>query len=123
MNYTNRSNQSNLTGSDVLDIRRLHDKEGYNDAQLARQFGVSRKAIYNIVERNTWKDVPDPVAVRGFTGYSVYPDGRVFSESRRSFLSTIQRSSGAAVRITAKNGTRQTVAVSTLLQKAGYTTA
>jgi DNA-binding XRE family transcriptional regulator len=122
MNYNQISKQSNLTGSDVLDIRRLHDEDGLNDAQLARQFSVSRKAIYNIVERNTWKDVPDPALVRGFTGYSVYPDGRVFSNIRRSFLTPIQRSTGEAVRITAKDGSRKTVSVSTLLKQAGYYT-
>ena len=118
MNYSEtQSSHSALTGSKVLDIRRLHDVENYNDAQLARQFGVSRKAIYNIVERKTWSDVPEPTTVRGFRDYIVYPDGRVLSKATGEFISTIERASGPAVRIRTSNGTRTTVAVSDLVQK------
>lgn len=111
------SNHSTLTGSKVLDIRRLHDEEGYNDAQLARQFSVSRKAIYNIVERKTWTDVPTPTTVRGFKDYTVYPDGRVFSKATNAFISPITRSSGPAVRIRTSGGKRTTVPVSNLIER------
>ena len=117
MNFRNTSNQSALTASDVLDIRHLHDDNGVNDAQLARQYGVSRKAIYNIVNRKTWTSVPTPTSVRGFSGYSVYPDGRVLSKATGEFLSTINRASGPAVRLRQANGRRTTVPVASLINK------
>ena len=117
MNFNERaSNHSSLTGSQVLDIRRLYT-EGNNDTRLANQFGVSRKAIYNIVNRKTWNNVPDPTTVRGFKDYVVYPDGRVFSKSTGDVISTIARTSGAVVRIRTSGGNRKTVLVSSLVQK------
>lgn len=115
MNFRKTSNQSTLTASDVLDIRRLHDTEGFNDAHLARIYNVSRKAIYNIVERKTWATVPNPVSVRGFSGYSVFPDGRVMSKATGEFLRTIERASGPAVRLRQANGSRKTIAVESLV--------
>jgi hypothetical protein len=116
MNFRNTSTQSSLTASDVLDIRRLHDNEGFNDAHLGRIFNVSRKAIYNIVNRKTWTQVPNPVSVRGYGNYSVYPDGRVLSKATGEFLSTIHRTSGPAVRLRKANGSRTTVAIESLLR-------
>jgi hypothetical protein len=111
------STQSHLTATDVLEIRRLHDEEGMNDAELARQFAVTRKAIYKIVNRLSWADVPAPRAARGFRGYTVYPDGRV-RNGRGQFLSTIDRATGPAVRVRTSSGERRTVPVQTLIQKA-----
>ena len=117
MNFNERaSNHSTLTGSQVLDIRRLYN-EGSNDTILANQFGVSRKAIYNIVNRNTWNNVPTPITVRGFKDYVVYPDGRVFSKATGDVISTITRTSGPAVRIRTSGGNRTTVPISSLVQK------
>ena len=117
MNFNEtQSNHSTLTGSKVLDIRRLYT-EGYNDTKLSKQFGVSRKAIYNIVNRNTWGKVPEPTTVRGFNDYVVYPDGRVYSKSTGEQISLIERVSGPAVRIRTTNGTRTTVPVSTLVKE------
>ena len=117
MNYSKRSTRSNLTASDVLDIRRLHDVEGLNDAELSRRYSVSRKAIYNIVNRKSWSDVPDPVSLRGYTSYSVYPDGRVFSNSTGKFLSPIGRVSGPAVKMISNTGVRRTMPVRSLVQR------
>lgn len=120
MDFTLTSNQSELTASDILDIRHMHDVEGYNDAELSREFGVTRKAVYNIVMRKTWKQVPTPMTVRGFGSYSVYPDGRVLSKATGVFMTQILRASGAAVRIRAANGIRTTVPVAMLLKKAKF---
>ena len=118
MNYTTPpSAHSSLTGSQVLDIRHLHDNEGLNDAELSRRFGVSRKAIYNIVERHTWDQIPSPTTVRGFKNYTVYPDGRVFSNTTGEQIAEIPRASGPAVRIRNSSGVRTTVPVSTLLER------
>jgi len=117
MNFNEKaSNHSSLTGSQVLDIRRLYT-EGNNDTRLANQFGVSRKAIYNIVNRKTWNNVPDPTTIRGFKDYVVYPDGRVFSKATGDVISTITRTSGPAVRIRTSGGKRTTMPISTLVAK------
>lgn len=121
MDYSATSNQSSLTASDILDIRRMHDVEGFNDAQLSREFGITRKAVYNIVERKTWKAVPAPTTVRGYGQYIVYPDGRVLSKSTGDFITSIARTSGPAVRIRAgRSSTRTTVPVATLMQRAKF---
>lgn len=117
MNFNQKlSNHSDLTGSKVLDIRRLY-ASGLGDTALSQQFGVSRKAIYNIVNRITWTDVPEPTTIRGFRDYVVYPDGRVFSKSTGDQISLIERVSGPAVRIRTSGGARTTVPVSSLIQK------
>ena len=117
MNFNEpQSRHSTLTGSQVLDIRRLR-AEGVSDTELAEQFNVSRKAIYNIVERFTWNNVPEPKTVRGFRDYTVYPDGRVFSKATGDQISAIKRSSGPAVRLRTSNGTRTTIGVNDLVKK------
>lgn len=115
-NFNKPSPRSGLTASDILDIRRLHDEEDYNDARLSRLFSVSRKTVYNIVNRKTWADVPQPSRARGFKNYTVYPDGRIYSEISGEFLTHIKRMSGSVVRLT-NNGVRHTVPVASLIQK------
>jgi len=118
MDYTTRSTRSNLSASQVLDIRRQHDVEGMNDAQLARLYGVSRKTIYDIEQRRTWRDVPRPVTVRGFKGYSVYPDGRVYSTAKGKFLAQAGRSKGGpVVQMNTSGGKRKLVSINSLVAK------
>ena len=116
MDYTATSGHSNLTASDILDIRRMY-ADGNSDSAIANAFGIHRKTVYNIVNRKTWREVPTPVKVRGFSNYQVYPDGRVFSTASQSFVKPLNRTYGQAVRIQKSNGERTTVPVSTLLQK------
>ena len=111
-----QSKHSTLTGSKVLDIRRLH-AAGTGDTGLAKTFDVSRKTIYNIVRRNTWKNLPEPVTVSGYKGYIAYPDGRVFSKATGKAIRTVAKSGGPAVKMTNMKGSRKTVLISTLLTK------
>jgi len=117
MDYTAKSIRSNLTGSQVLDIRRLLT-EGFNDRQLAKKYSVSRKAIYDIDRRRTWKEVRHPTTVAGFRGYQVYPDGRVFSVTKGVFLAQAKRALGPVVKLTNSRGYRKVVPVSALLNSA-----
>jgi hypothetical protein len=117
MNFNKESTRSGLTASDILDIRTLHDVHGKNDAMLGRLFGVSRKTIYNIVGRKTWKEVPDPVSIKGFKNYVLYPDGRVFSQTSMKFLNGMDRVAGMAYKLMTNKGERKTVVVSSLLKK------
>ena len=117
MNYSTRSTRSNLSATQVLDIRRLHDEEGYNDAQLSRLYNVSRKTIYDIEQRRTWGNVPAPVTVRGYKGYKVYPDGRVFSTVKGKFLAQASRLKTGPVVQMQTGGRRKIVSVSTLVNK------
>jgi len=119
MDYTTRSTRSNLSASEVLDIRRLHDADGFNDAELSRLFSVSRKTIYDIEQRITWRDVPQPVTVRGYKGYSVYPDGRIYSAAKGRFLAQAsRRSGGPVVQMNTSGGRRKVVSVNSLVSKA-----
>lgn len=118
MYFDTISARSNLSASQVLDIRRLHDVEGVNDAQLSRLYAVSRKTIYDIEQRRTWKHVPSPVIVRGYKGYSVYPDGRVYSTAKSRFLTQANRiKGGPVVQMNTSGGRRRLVSVNSLVAK------
>ena len=59
MSSGERNGQSILIPSQVLEIRKRHkfrDKEN-NASVLAREFGVSIKAIRHVVNRDTWKHI------------------------------------------------------------------
>lgn len=45
-----------VTKDDILEIRQRHNK-GESQADLAKDFGVTRQAIYLIVKRKNWKHV------------------------------------------------------------------
>lgn len=116
------SNQSRLTASDVLDIRRLAsetDESGnrvYNDADLSREFGVSRKAIYNIRNRYTWNHVPEPRSIRAASGYVAFPDGRIMSKSTGNFIKVDARNGRTpTVRLTGSSGRRVSMNVQDIL--------
>lgn len=44
-----------LTENEVKEIRQQYGEQSYN--QLARQFGVDKKSIINVVKRRTWKHI------------------------------------------------------------------
>jgi hypothetical protein len=120
MNYSTTVSRAGLTGSDVMDIRYLHDTVGLNDAQLSRMYSVTRKAIYNIVTRKVWRQIPEATVVKGFTNYVVFPDGRVLSKATGTFITAMQRTTGPVVRIRNSKGARTTVPVATLLKSAKF---
>jgi len=47
-----------LSDEDVLTIRRLHNPQKRNGAEIARLFGLHRTNVYTIVRRKTWKHLP-----------------------------------------------------------------
>lgn len=123
------SSQSELTASEVLDIMHLAskvEKDGtrtYSDAYLGRCYDVSRKAVYNIRNRYTWRHVPSPATLKSYPGYTVFPDGRVYSKDKEQFLTTLKRSNGPAVRVRSATGKRGTVLVKDMVKNAfGSTT-
>ncbi len=48
---------SKLSESDVVDIRELHDVEGFSQTTLACAFGVTHVAIWRIVRGKRWAHV------------------------------------------------------------------
>ncbi len=48
---------SKLTGENVQEIRALYTQVGVTQGMLARQFGVSRNTIANIVNWETWQNM------------------------------------------------------------------
>lgn len=115
MNKVAKGTRTKLTQSDVLDMRRYHDEEGMDDAHIGRIFSVSRATVYDVVNRRTWAHVPDPVPAKGYKGYRVYPDGRIYSEASKSFMATVKGNITPSVRLKAPNGKRRTVSVATLV--------
>jgi hypothetical protein len=93
---------------------------GLPQTQIAEQVGVHRKTVYDIVERNTWNHVPDPVRAYGYPDYLVFPDGRIYSSVSDQFITARQRSDGEqTVRIRNSRGQRVTTTVSALVAR-GY---
>jgi hypothetical protein len=48
-----------LTAEQVRDIRRLYDKGGVRQIDLAARYGVSQRAISLVVRRETYKDIKE----------------------------------------------------------------
>lgn len=53
-----RNGQAVLTSEQVLEIRRKYVKGKYGISRLAKEFGVSKSNIFDIVNRNIWKHLP-----------------------------------------------------------------
>lgn len=51
------NHQAKLTEKDVLEIRRLHDKEGYSQVSLGKMFNLHQTTISLIVRRMKWRHV------------------------------------------------------------------
>lgn len=114
--YRTTSTRSSLTDSTVLDIRRLSGQ--VPERQLAEQFDIHRKTIYNIVNNKTWQHVPEPKPIASFRNYSIYPDGRVWSNVSNRFLKPTTRASGESY-VKLRNGSKsRTVSVSELVARA-----
>lgn len=43
--------------NDVIEIRRLHDKERYTQKKIGELFGLSHQAVSRITRRKTWKHI------------------------------------------------------------------
>lgn len=93
---------------------------GDSTSSIARETGVHRKTVYNILEGNTWAHVPTPVRAYGYPEYLVFPDGRIYSSASDKFITANARSNGEQiVRIKNSKGQRVTTPVSTLVAR-GY---
>lgn len=119
MKYRKYSNHSLLNDSKVSEIR-LMAMRGHNQSNIAKTFGIHRKTVYNILERNTWDHVPEPVRSAGFPNYLVFPDGRIYSSVTDQFITPNIRSNGErVVRIQNSKGKRVVTPVATLVAR-GY---
>lgn len=58
--YKDRFGPSKLLVQQVVEIRR-RAKDGESNCKLAEGFGVTRDTINNIVQRNTWTEIPDEI--------------------------------------------------------------
>lgn len=50
-----------LTEADVVEIFRMYVVDGATKAAIGREFGVSRSAVYRIIDRRNWAHVAVPV--------------------------------------------------------------
>lgn len=108
--------KSPLSAQQVLEIRNLAGTR--TDTELARTFGVSRKTIYNIRTGQRWGSLPNPKSVKGYSNYTVYPDGQVLSKSSGRFLKPVNRATGPVVKLTNNKGERNTVEVRKIVSQA-----
>ena len=116
--YQRSNPQSMLTDSDVLDIRAAYANSNASVAEIADLYGIDNKTVRSIVERRSWKHVPEPKAINGGM-QEVYPDGRIRSKASNDFLTMETRSNGeTVVRLTTKNGKRTRTPVAYLVAKA-----
>jgi len=52
-----RKEKAKLTEVEVKEIRRLYETEKISTYKLAKIFSISRRSIYNILNRKEWKDI------------------------------------------------------------------
>ena len=113
-NYVSHSTRSGLSDSDVLDIRLASRSTSVRN--IARQMTLPKSTVHDIISGKTWGHVPNPVVV--YRNYSVFPDGRVWSNKSNKFLtSKLNRNGTLTVEVTV-NGSRKTVQVATLVARA-----
>jgi hypothetical protein len=116
-NYVKYSSRSMLSDSDVIDIRRDADSaENFSVRELAAKHAVPKSTVHDILTGKTWSHVPNPVTV--YKNYSIFPDGRVWSNKTSKFLQAKMAKSGTLSVELQVNGTRQTVPVASLVAKA-----
>nr|WP_241664857.1 helix-turn-helix domain-containing protein [Staphylococcus aureus] len=46
---------SKLTNNEVLEIRKKYLSKNYSQRKLAKEYNVSQKTIYNIINKKQWK--------------------------------------------------------------------
>lgn len=115
-NYIRYSNRSGLGDSDILDIRLAASIETNSVRDIAREMGLPKSTVHDIITGKTWSHVPSPVTL--YKNYSIFPDGRIWSTKAGKFLAIRMNKSGALNVEIQVNGTRKTVPVASLVAKA-----
>jgi hypothetical protein len=117
-NYLNFSKRSGLSDTDVIDIRLAYLTDKISVRNLAAHYFVPKSTIHDIIVYKTWNHVPEPVKLKQYKDYSVFPDGRILSNKTKKFLSTkMDRSGTLNVDLTVA-GKRKSVSVASLVAKA-----
>lgn len=114
MNYIRYSTQSGLTDSDIVDMRKEASTEGTSVEVLSSRYGINRTTTARILKGSSWSHVPQP---KTLGKYTVYPDGRIYSESAKRFMKTFMRDGEQSVEIRV-HGDREIVSVASLVAKA-----
>ena len=113
-NYTHFSKRSLITENDVLTIRRVANKSSVRE--IAANYDIPKSTVHDIITRKTWNHVPNPVTI--YKNYSIYPDGRVWSNKSNQFMTQKLNREGVVTVELSVNGTRKTISVATLVAKA-----
>lgn len=114
--YFQHSPRSGLSDSDVLDIRAASATSSIR--QIAKYMDVPKSTVHDIISGKTWSHVPNPVLVH--KNYSVFPDGRVWSNKTNQFLIKKLNKDGTLTVDITINGTKKTTTVAALIAKAFY---
>lgn len=114
--YVTYSSRSGLTDSDVLDIRVAAKTSSVRS--VARSFATPKSTVQDIVSGKTWGHVPNPRVLNSLKNYTIYPDGRVWSNKTNKFLSTkLDKAGSLSVELVA-NGKRKSFSVASLVARA-----
>lgn len=108
-----------LSQANVIDIRRSAI-QGRKSANIASPYGVSARTVQRIIKGDLWASIPTDRFVKGFNNYEVTIDGRIWSNTKRGYISLESRAGQPAARLrkTLKSGKKveKTVLVSQLVK-------
>lgn len=114
-NYIRHSTQTGLTDSDIIDMRVGAQRDNLTATDISMIYGIDRTTAGRILSMRTWSHVPSPKQIGN---YSVYPDGRIYSKAAGRFMqSSIGRDGSEYVELRT-GGSREKVAVASLVAKA-----
>ena len=82
-------------------------------SDIAANWGVSRKTVYNIANNKRYANVPLNT-IPEYSNYTIYPTGKIVSNKTRSVLTPVK----GAVRLYDNKGNRKSEPVATLLNRA-----
>lgn len=115
-NYVSYSSRTGLYDSDVMDIRLLAAKKSIRN--IASSLGIPKSTIHDIVIGKTWSHVPTPKILNQLKNYTIFADGRVWSNRTSKFLSPKMDKLGHVNVELIIDGKRQAHSVALLVAKA-----
>jgi len=113
-----RNYMRKFSDTQVNEIRHRVNVLGESRASVATRVNASRSAVSSVANYTTYRDVPAPRPIPGFSNnYLVYPNGKVWSYSRNHFLRETRKSSASNTRyVNLRNGfSRKSVRVNELV--------
>lgn len=77
----------------VCNIRHQVNIQGTPATSVAKRLKASPSAVRRAASGQSYRDIPMPRPVPGFSNYLAYPDGRLWSMNRNQFIKPVQKGS------------------------------